>query len=143
MKKTVSNKAQSAIETMFAVLMLMGIFVVISLLSAQRAEINQQMVERDMNATLCDHLSYLIDRVGALSGNTEIAFSVEQSLNFKRQGETGMINFGPSGYYCYYLSPVSFDDGGSTVSDETGFSLSNGSYVLRKEGGSLVVESPA
>jgi hypothetical protein len=121
---------QAAIETLMAVFLLMGVFVVISLISVQRTDINRQFTEQDQNAALCTKISILINQAGSFAGNVRMGFFLDRPAWI----EKGAVRFGGAGgYYCYYLGRVEGDDAPTPIA------LTAGYYTVTKESGVISI----
>ncbi|GEM_PF-6026187 len=124
---------QNALETLMAVLVIMGIFLVVSMISAQRSEVNNFIIERDQNAALCDRISLAISKVDSIGGNARYGFWVNRQARI----ENGTINFGGlNGYYCYYLGVVQGESSpGILLSAGTYYHLIKDSNQIRIQAG--------
>lgn len=120
----VDPKGQAAIETLMAVMLIMGVFVVISMISVQRSEINRQLGEQDQNAALCDRIAGIINKAGEVPGNLRMGVFLDRPVWVSN----GNLLFGlSSGHYCFYLGRVSGDR------DAVPMYLAPGYYEIRKE----------
>ena len=127
------RSGQSAIEAMMAVFAILGIFLVISLISAQRGELNRQIAEFDQDAAICDRISFLIGQADSFVANTTVRFYLDRPLTI----DEGSISFGPSGHYCYFSGTIASDPAGKGPGNA--MVLTPGYYVLKKENGVITI----
>ncbi|MDO8625150.1 MAG: hypothetical protein Q7R47_03635 [Candidatus Diapherotrites archaeon] len=128
---------QSSIEALMAVFVILGIFVVISLISVQRTSLNHQVAEFDQNAVICDRLSVLIEKADGYAANMSAGFFLDRPLSIYK----GSISFGATGHYCYFAGRVFNAVGQSDLSIP--IPLNAGYYELRKENNQITIQSVA
>jgi hypothetical protein len=104
-------------ETFLSLVVLFGIFVVISLMAGQRSDLNRQLIEADQNSVICERLSFLVSKVYSYSGNSSIGFSLDRPVWVTKghigfgfvQGGSGNGPTAHDSVICAYVGAISGD----------------------------------
>ncbi|MBU0636149.1 hypothetical protein KKE06_03930 [Candidatus Micrarchaeota archaeon] len=107
-KVSSSQKGQAAVETLMAVIVILGLLFVVSLISVQQQQRSDTLEEQEENARLCQHIANAIEVASNFEGQSNITIYLQKPVTIMGN-LIDIIEEGESsgeGYYCYYTGIV-------------------------------------
>lgn len=128
--KAKKTKGQVAVETLMAVIILLGMLLVVTFIGLQQSEQASALKDNEEKSALCSHLASAIEAASNSSAQTNIRFSITQPVWIDKSS----INFSPdrNNFSCYFFADINGPTGSSMLV------LGIGKYTLRRNTARLV-----